>query len=345
MMNLLAKYELLRAPDGADSGPPSAPPSPPGGGSTSTSSSPSSAGTESASSGASSVPSTPAPTGGLKDAKPEASDMFNSLGSLDDLDALVGAEPALTTQPPAVVTTPVQPPAPGPTPTVAATAAPAAPQPPAQPAQPSPQTAEPASQPPVDILQELETNRDALIAGIASEQFQLAPEDIAALNEDANKVIPQLAAKVYYMGVVNTARQMKSIMGNLPQMFDNYLRVREGNEKAKDEFYKAWPALDRNKSEVNDLVVRTALAYRQAQPNLTKEQLHSIVGQVVSAHFKLPLTSAPAPAQPGAPASQVTTTPVPAAFVPAAPGSATAISNGNPAPDNPWMGIGQDFDG
>jgi len=273
--------------------------------------------------------------------------MFANIGNTDDLDALISPEilappaPAITPTAQAAPPPVVQPA--GPTPQPAAQAAQSAQPASVQPAQPGPQATEP--QGPVDIVAELEANRDALLLGLADEQFTLSDEDKTAFGEDPNNVLPHIAAKVYYMGVVNTAKQMKSILNNLPQMFDRYMQTRDGNSKAEDAFFKMWPKLDKSKPEVKDMVMKTAVAYRSANPKLTAEGLHKIVGQVVSAHFGLPIevvaASAPAPQK-----QNVQVTPVPTGFTPAAVASPGVMPNGHmPPADNLWDGLGQNFDG
>lgn len=346
MMNHLP--QILYAADGeggsgAPSGPSSSPPSSPA----PATSSPAPTTTPSATPS----PQLPAPTGGLKDSSPEATDLFANLGSTDDLDNLI--DPALLSSGPAATTvtstqsleqpTPVPAPA-GPTPQPAATAGPA-PQPQPQPTQPRPQQPEPSTQapePPVNILEELEANKDALLLALADQEFTLNEDDLASFAEDPNEVLPHLAAKIYYMGVVHSAKQIQSIMSQMPQMFERFLQTRQSNDKAENAFFSMWPKLPKTDEKVRDLVLRTAVAYRNANPKLSMEKLHQVVGQVVSAHLGYPIE--PARPQGAPPVAQPVVTQVAQPFQPAAVGSGGARPNGAAPPVSPWEGLGADYD-
>lgn len=302
-------------------------------------------------SGSGSDTSLPSATGGLKDVAAPSTNLFESLGSLDDLDNTFDALTAapitpVATQPPApapapapAVATPpapVVPPVPGPTPQPAAPAAVS----PAQPAQQPPAAAEPES-----VLQQLEVNKDALIAAIAQEQFTLTPEDIQTMGTDANAVIPKLAAKVYYMASVNALRQMANFQNQLPQMFDRFMKVRDANAKVEGRFYELHPNIKRENADHAAKVREFAAVYRQANPGMEQEAFLKSVGQMVMQHFGL--TAAPAtsaPPVPGAPpAGPGTVTVLPAAFQPATPGARPQLPAA-PGPVNAFEGLGMDFE-
>lgn len=198
------------------------------------------------------------------------------------------------------------------------------------------------------LLTSMETNRDALINAVAQEHFTLTPEEMQAAATDLNAVMPKIAARVYYMASVNAIKQIQRALGNLPQMIDQYHRVRTGNEEAIGRFYKMWPGLD--KAKHGEMVLSTAKAYRQANPNMTEDQFFRTVGQVVAAHFGLPLTSGgaatPAPAAGAPPGSTVVATaPVPQAFVPVSPGATPVqVPQTGTKPMSGFEGLGLDFD-
>lgn len=276
------------------------------------------------------APESSSPTGGLKDAAQETGNEFTipDLTSLDDLEEIV--VPA-TREPPQ------------PTPPVEAAPKPDAPVPP-QPQAEAPkapeqqqQTGQQQTQPqeaappteaePASLAQMLQTHRDALISEMATKHFALSPQEVEALQDDAVTAVPKLLAKVHLDAVSTALNHMATLV---PKMIEAHARVTEANNKAKNSFFDAWPALKGKEAEV----ARMAGIYRQMNPQAKLDDVIRDVGPIVMSQLKM----SPQPMTNGSTASQ----PKPAAFTPAV-GGVAAIPSSPPAPD-PWSGLGMDFD-
>jgi hypothetical protein len=117
--------------------------------------------------------------------------------------------------------------------------------------------------------------------------------------------------------------------------------VTAANKAIEEKFQRDFP--DLAKPEYRDGVIQLAQAYRTANPKITSDELMKAVGIMARQKFGLPGVPA---ASPSVAAGGVQ--PVPAGFVPAAPAAAPSIpqpSNVNgTGGDNPFAGLGMDFD-
>lgn len=148
-----------------------------------------------------------------------------------------------------------------------------------------------------------------------TELFTLTDEEAAALDEKPSEIIPQLAGKMMYDTMLST---YNAVMSAMPTVVQTYLAASRKAEKAKGQFYDAWPALNNAKSSK---AVQSAIqAYRGANP---RSELKDIIkGAGVMAMINLGLDplvketkevtppKAPAPAAPVSPGGVPPTPPV-----------------------------------
>lgn len=280
------------------------------------------------------TPATPTPA----PAEPGAPEPnpWESLGSSDDLDYLAVVPPA-PPKPAAVPgaadpAKPVVPPAP------AATPAPAQATPPA-PAQPQPAGEAPpvalSPSDPVGIANALEANRDTVIAHLASTKFALSQEDITELETDVVAAVPKIMGRVF---IENQMAMQKFLAQALPGMMKQYTTVSKANTDAEDQFFTAHTDLKKSDPQHRATAVRIASVYRRANPSIPLDQLIREVGPMVRAALQM---NAPAPgpaAAPAAPGQPRGGTP----FRPAVNGGGG--SSPAPADENPWSGLGQQYD-
>jgi len=260
---------------------------------------------------------------------PQESD-FGGLGDPLDEDFLVleAEEPA------APVAEPVQPAAAEPAQPVPAQP----PQPAAAAPQPTPQepTEPPSSTPtePQGLAQQLEQHREAVIDALAAQRFSLSKEEAEALELDAVKAIPKLMAKTYHQAVSSALLHIQNFV---PQMVASTVAAMELQRQREESFYGRHKALDKSKhaGDVNTFFS----AFRQQNPQAAVDDLLSMVAAAVMAKHGLQPVALAAQPNGHAPASP----PQPAAppFVPARPGTSVRVT---PDAENPFAGLGRDFD-
>lgn len=300
--------------------------------------------------------SAPAPSGGETPVTGETSvpgdsssgDEFSGLGGFDDdintvtVKEIPAAAPAAA-KAPVSAQTPSAPPAPAAPAAQTAPAAPAptppAPAPAAPTGQPeaAPQAQAPASPPsdPVSLLKELETHRDGVIAALASDsRFGLSQDEATLLETDPGKAVPQLLARTYYQAV-NAA--LTHINNFVPQMVARHIEGTRVQNERENAFYQQFPALDRTKHAGD--VATFAKLFRQQSPQMAMSELFQMVGAAVMAKNGLSAAvAAPHPAANGRPPQPAITAP------PFAPARAGAEVRTTPVEENPFAGLGQDWD-
>lgn len=352
--------QIMRAADGAGGGgsaTPSAPPEPAGTPSSpaSPAATPSAPATPAQSPSGLTQPSTPGPSGAPAVATPGEVSGDDDRGSTHGTDGLfefpddftgrsdetpetpAAATPAAPTPPAPAQPTPPAPAQPG-----AEAQPPAQPEPPAQPqpaeATPPPGPQEPSPPPspaePGRLAQSMVENEEFLIDQLATREFNLKPEEIEALNEDATAYVPKLLAKVHLKGQINMMRQLQQVV---PAMVQAQMQVLRRNTQNEDQFFSRWPELDRVKH--GDTVRNYARIWRQANPNASLNDMIEDLGPMVMMKAKVAPGSRPSQAgpQPAANGRQ----PPPPPFKPALGGPATPPA---PAEDDPWAGLGQDHE-
>jgi hypothetical protein len=290
--------------------------------------------------------STPA-DGGAAPASPAAdsaldntSDLMNLGGFDDDLETVTVVE-----NPPAGEggegTTPASPPSPTPAaPDAKTAAAPASPTPPAsdggpkEPQTPAPQGAAPASSPsePQSFVEQLDANRQAMIDSLAQDVFKLSKEETDALELDVIGTAPKLLARVYYESVRATINHIQNFV---PRLIEQYMQVNKAREETENAFYGKYTGL--NKAKHHEDVVKFATTFRQVNPNVTQDELWSLIAASVAAKHGVQLVGAQAAANGGAPPRPPATEP----FAPARPGVTVRTT---PEAANPYEGMGIDFD-
>jgi len=259
------------------------------------------------------------------------------LEGFDDEDGGSGDASVASEEPPAQV----EPPAPkAPEP---------APEPKPEPAAAQPaQLVAPASQrrPGVQgYLDEMVQNKDQIVQAVAEMRFKMSDEDVKAVEEDFVKALPMFAGRVWfeaYTSAVNFMnQQIPSIMRGEMQKFGRSF-------EAENQFYKAWPGLDRGKH--HDHVKHFGRVYRQAYPQASVEDFVRDVGTMVASQLGLANANRP-PASggqgPAATSGANGARRVVDAFVPAGTGGG---QQGRPpagraaASANPFEGLGMEFE-
>lgn len=255
----------------------------------------------------------------------------------------VAASPSPATSSPGAQAAPPEP-APAATPP-ASTPAPAqaAPQtPPAAAPQGEAPQAAPTSIPsdPAGLLQEMEKNREGIIDALAtdSSRFGLSADEVTLLETDPAKAVPRLLARTYYTAMNATLAHINNLV---PGMIARHMKMTELQTEREKKFYGQFPALDKAKHSSD--VATFANLFRQQNPNLSEADFFAMLGAAVMAKHGLTMNGVPAAApQPGVkgPPPQPAVTAPP--FSPAAPGGATVRVT--PVEENPFEGLGRDFD-
>jgi len=258
-----------------------------------------------------------------------------------------GSEPAPPVVAPAVGVPPAA------APVVPAPAAPAAAQPPVvQPAAPGDGGQPPAATPPASgqspaldlydpavLAQGILSNEQATIDHVAATMFALTPEEVQALETDTVGTVQRLCARTFVKTNANMLMQLSKL---IPTMIQRGLEDTKRATTNEDSFYAAWPQL--NKAQHRDIVNRYGVAFRQMNPNVSKEEMINLLGPLVMMAAKIPFTGTPAPvaggtAQPqvhpaaGSPPAASVRPPPQSPFVPAVPGPA---ANGQAPELEPW---------
>ncbi len=233
--------------------------------------------------------------------------------------------------PAAVVPPSAQPSVPPAQPAAAPQSAPPTPPVAAQPAQPAPPSGQvqPPTAPPAGQFKTQEefnawfnNQRNEYVARVAS-GIKFTPEQERALLTEPHTVLPQLAAQVMFDTLVQAH---SNIMAVLPKTVAEIIAAQQQSTKVLDEFYKAFPLLDRNNAQHREVIQRVGSQFRHMYPNAPLDQEIKFVGATAHYMLGIPLTMpqaqpAPAPVTPPAP---VAAPPAPPPFVPAAPGAVSA---------------------
>lgn len=301
------------------------------------SSSPSSAGD-----GASAVSSAPGSSPGSTsqglpasgDSQPGADASFDFLFDTQGPDPASSPDLSTAPSPAPTATAPQTPPQPAAAQPQPAQPQPAAPDPaavaspPAQPPQPaaqSPQSLSPAD--PFGLARALQENSEAAITDLAQGVFRLDQKDLEGLETDVAGTVPRLLAKTFVFAQQQFLNQMGHV---IPAMMARMAETMRKQSDAENQFYSAWPQLDRGKHA--DQVRELGIRYRKMFPDHNLDQMVKNLGPLVLSAVGLPLVAPTASA--GAAAARPTNVaPVARAqgFVPAAPGA--VVSVGQPEAD------------
>lgn len=269
---------------------------------------------------------------------------FDGLGGFDEIE--VPAEVAAPPTPAPVKNEVVTPPASAAPQQAPQAQAPAPPVQAATPPQPAPQETpqvaqaapgQPASVPAdaASLLKEFDAHREGLIEALAADpRFGLTADEATMLETEPAKAVPKLLARTYFMAMNAALTHINNLVPNMITRHVEATRVQSEREGA---FYKKFPALQREKH--HNEVMNFARVFRQQDPNMGFDDLTSLVGAAVMAKYGI----APGMVANGghAPASTGVQPAAPAPFVPARPGVSVQTT---PLDDNPFMGLGADYD-
>lgn len=163
------------------------------------------------------------------------------------------------------------------------------------------------------LHQTIEQQQPQIEKLVADQAYQLSADELEKIQTEPEKVLPSLMARVHMNAVKGVLRHVAQ---QLPATVGAMIEARDSNRRLEDQFYQAWPQLDR---VADDGTVRTMAAmYRRMNPQATFEDMVRVVG--AQAVVALGKQSAPARTPTGARAPAPTRRAVP--FVPAAPASA-----------------------
>lgn len=229
------------------------------------------------------------------------------------------AQVAPAEQKPQAAPAPVAPPAPpAATPPAASPAAEAAPS----------QTNETAPAGIDDVLNALKADQGNIRSNIVN-SFALTNEQAAALEARPMETVPELLADSYLRAVDTSLQYMKHLV---PTMVTKILSQIEVAKQSEQEFFSMWPSLDRGK-HAND-IRNFANAFVQANPNIDRKTLFSLVGPAVMAKYGIQPNATQAAHQPPA---QPSYAPVRS--------SAPVVVQTQQIAESPFEGLGQDYDG
>lgn len=179
---------------------------------------------------------------------------------------------------PAVVATPTTPATPEVKPAI-----PATPLTPA--AATTPSQARPVAElPPAELAVELGKNRDALIENLAQTRFALSQSEKDALEVDAVAAIPKLLARLYFEATTTSLNQIANMV---PRLVNTTVTESVNLKSAEDQFFSAWPAIDRNNADHTKATQIAVNTFRQMNPGASREDAIKAVGTMVTAMFGL----------------------------------------------------------
>lgn len=260
--------------------------------------------------------------------------------NIDDIDIEPLPASGATPPPAAPATPPAQP-----------TAQPAATPPQATPAQ-SPAAA-PAQTPvapdagagrvfsPSELAQQLGQNRDTIINALAAQKFALSPADVSALEVDAVGVLPRIMARVYFEATVNGLQQLANMV---PRMVEHVANERIAESNAEMDFHTEWPNIDKNNPEHMRAVVQLSTSFRQMNPRASMADAIKYVGMAATQFLglQMPARGGNGSGRPAVAAAPRRPTSPP--FAPANGGRAQPPAGFVPPAENPFAGLGHQFD-
>jgi hypothetical protein len=300
------------------------------------------------------APSGPQPTGPVPHPD-EAGGTPSTTPSTYDFSSIFGDE--MFAEPPSAAPPVVVPPAPAGDPPAPQPQAPVAPQTAAPPAptqtqtqstqapQGAAQAATPVLDPgdPASIARAMHENRDQFLDHLAKNTFALSNEDMAALEADVAGTVPRLLARVHVESTINALTQMGRIV---PQMVQRHLQEMRVRHESESGFYARWPAIDRSKPELRQLVDQYAHTLRAMHPAMTTQEMYERIGPMVMMAAGIPLNAqgqpAPATMQPQPNGAGAPRQPQMQPFVPAPAGVPAAALAPDPANDYSFMGGHED---
>jgi hypothetical protein len=176
--------------------------------------------------------------------------------------------------------------------------------------QPAPQEQRPSLTP--EQLKELRAKFEETIAS----RYQFSDEEVVGLQSEPEKVLPKLAAKLYADVLDDVNRMMQE---SVPQMLQVYTQASTREEKARGEFYSAWPELQKYEQQV----LHMGQMYVQMNPTADPQTRIQRIGEMTMAALGLKRAAPPEPTPSALP---------PSAFKPAGAGRVATP----PPPTGKW---------
>lgn len=203
--------------------------------------------------------------------------------------------------------------------------------------QPTPVAPEPTVTPVEPTTAELAAtdlkNREEMQAKI-SEHYKMTEEESLQLLSDPGVFLPKYQARMW----TDMWYAMQTMLQqSMPSLIQNNLRQVEEQNSHVDDFFSAWPKL--NKKDHGTTVAQVAKVYSQVNPNATTEEVTKFVGMQAMLHHGM--SPDLAPVDPSAPAP-VPAEPTPAPYQPAAVNAAPAAQRLNS--DNVWAAMSEELD-
>ncbi len=280
-----------------------------------------------------SAPSTPDVSSTPSSGGSDYSGLGATNDSFDDITVEVPVDSGGTPLPtePSQAATPPEPVQP-----VVATPPQPAPQPgpkePAQPVASAPSEAPSTPSEPKTLVEELAKNRNDIINALAAERFALSKEEEDAIELSPAAAIPKIMSRVYFEA---TTAMLNHIQNFVPVMIQQFNALKAQHDEAETAFYGKFSQIDRNKHNAD--VVSFAKAFRQANPELPREDLFALIGAAVMAKHGLVNGAAAPTVSNGRAPAPLQQQP----FVPAPPGASVRIT---PEGENEWAGLGRGLD-
>lgn len=175
------------------------------------------------------------------------------------------------------------------------------------------------------LLQTLAQNEGAVVQAAADNLFKLSDEDKEALETDAVAAMPQLAGKVYVKSLQAATQLVRNMV---PQMMQQEMNKQQSLMAVEQAFFSQYPELDRWQHGAD--IVAVGQHFKAQNPNMPpQELLHRIATAVMGMHGiqRRGTQRKPNGQQPFRPAQ-----------------SGPSHGNANPAADNPFAGLGMEFD-
>lgn len=162
----------------------------------------------------------------------------------------------------------------------AAAASAATPQAAAAPAaQPVQQPGAAAGSDPVEVYNKW---RETTLSTLASKEFAISAEDAQAIQDEPEKVLPMIAAKVYMTCLENITVAVQQM---LPVAIENVMNAKKTIDEKTDLFYTSWP----NLKEHNAKAMEIGRQWRALNLNASVEDFIKNVGPLAHQMLGIPL--------------------------------------------------------
>lgn len=176
-----------------------------------------------------------------------------------------------------------------------------------------PPPASPASQPPQPQDQEINIDhvreQEGRILAEMAKLYQLRPEELALTKAEAEafvsepeKAIPAFIARILPSYIARCGLPLyyathHAVNAALPGVVSELIRSTTAQDAAVNNFFAAFPSLDKNNPDHVNVIVSFAKLYREQHPNATSQEMQQFVGRSAMAYLGLSSPPAPAPQQ------------------------------------------------